>query len=201
MTGVINLSKGQRINLSKSDGSELTKFCVGANWGAIVKKGWISDTVENVDLDLSIVLLDENNKNIDTCYFGRKSIAGVLHSGDDRTGDVGGDDGLDNEVITVDLMKIDPRTRKVAVILNSFQGHFFGEIPYAGVRVFEGTPERPSNIIASFKIENEPAFKTSKGLILASLYLHEGKWKARAIGHPVPDSRIDGTMDKFVQMF
>ena len=31
----INLEKGQRINLEKSNGSKLTNFCVGCNWGAI----------------------------------------------------------------------------------------------------------------------------------------------------------------------
>lgn len=31
----ICLEKGQRINLEKSNGSKLTAFCVGCNWGAI----------------------------------------------------------------------------------------------------------------------------------------------------------------------
>ena len=31
----INLEKGQRINLEKTNGSKLTNFCVGCNWGAI----------------------------------------------------------------------------------------------------------------------------------------------------------------------
>jgi tellurium resistance protein TerZ len=34
----INLEKGQRINLEKSDGAKLQNICVGINWGAIVKK-------------------------------------------------------------------------------------------------------------------------------------------------------------------
>ena len=31
----INLEKGQRINLEKSNGSKLQNICVGINWGAI----------------------------------------------------------------------------------------------------------------------------------------------------------------------
>ncbi|MFD2144611.1 TerD family protein [Mucilaginibacter antarcticus] len=34
----INLEKGQRISLEKSDGKKLQNICVGINWGAIVKK-------------------------------------------------------------------------------------------------------------------------------------------------------------------
>lgn len=39
----IRLEKGQRINLEKNNGAKLTQFCVGCNWGSIIKK-WISWT-------------------------------------------------------------------------------------------------------------------------------------------------------------
>lgn len=35
----INLEKGQRINLEKSNGTKLNNICVGVNWGAIESKG------------------------------------------------------------------------------------------------------------------------------------------------------------------
>ena len=34
----IKLEKGQRINLEKETGVKLTNFCVGCNWGAVIKK-------------------------------------------------------------------------------------------------------------------------------------------------------------------
>ena len=34
----IKLEKGQRINLEKETGAKLTNFCVGCDWGAIIKK-------------------------------------------------------------------------------------------------------------------------------------------------------------------
>ncbi len=37
----INLVKGQKISLVKDDGSSLSNFCVGANWGALTKKGFL----------------------------------------------------------------------------------------------------------------------------------------------------------------
>lgn len=51
----IKLEKGQRINLEKESGTKLTNFCVGCNWGAIIKKKLfgLSTSVVDVDLDLS----------------------------------------------------------------------------------------------------------------------------------------------------
>jgi len=37
----VNLVKGQKISLQKSDGSKLNSFCVGANWGVIEKKDFL----------------------------------------------------------------------------------------------------------------------------------------------------------------
>ena len=68
----INLQKGQRINLEKSNGSKLQNICVGINWGAIEKKGWFGGTSkEAVDLDASCALYDDNKNLLDIIYFGQ----------------------------------------------------------------------------------------------------------------------------------
>ena len=67
----INLEKGQRINLEKSNGSKLTNFCVGCNWGAIIKKsffGLVSNTVD-VDLDLSCLMFHAEGNPVDDMYY------------------------------------------------------------------------------------------------------------------------------------
>ena len=75
----INLEKGQRINLEKSNGSKLTEFCVGVNWGAIMhavqeKSGFLGLSTKtvmrelDVDVDLSCVMTDDNGNLIDTLY-------------------------------------------------------------------------------------------------------------------------------------
>ena len=50
---MLNLTKGDKLDLVKNDGSKLTNFCVGLNWGAIVKSGMFGfgTTKEAVDLD------------------------------------------------------------------------------------------------------------------------------------------------------
>jgi tellurium resistance protein TerZ len=111
----INLTKGQKIDLRKESGEKLTSFCVGVNWGAIEKKALfgLSKSQQSVDLDLSCILIDNNNNLCDHLYsplyriealqqFGLPkgkliSVDGALkHTGDDLEGDKGGDDGLDN---------------------------------------------------------------------------------------------------------
>jgi len=103
----ISLEKGQRISLEKN-GSGLNRVCVGVNWGAIEKKGFFGTKKVAVDLDASIGLFKETKELIDVVYFGQlKSRDGsIAHSGDDRTGDLDGDDGLDNEIITIELSKV-----------------------------------------------------------------------------------------------
>ncbi len=62
-------------------------------------------------------------------YFGnlRSRNGSVKHSGDDLTGDVNGDDGLDNEVITVDFSQLEPNVEHVAMVLNSYRGRTSGQ--------------------------------------------------------------------------
>ena len=103
----ISLVKGQKISLVKDNGNQLTAFCVGANWGMITTKGFFGGIKkEAVDLDLSAGFYDGNKNVQGMVYFDELSIAGVSHSGDDLTGDADGDDGLDNEVLNIDLSRI-----------------------------------------------------------------------------------------------
>ena len=118
----IKLEKGQRINLEKGSGAKLTNFCVGCNWGAITKKAFfgLTTTTVDVDLDLSCLMFDANGEVIDHIWSPLYNLAKIglpkgkldsndralHHTGDDLTGDQNGDDGLDNEIITVDLARV-----------------------------------------------------------------------------------------------
>lgn len=88
-------------------------------------------TTEAVDLDASCAQFDAQGNIIDKVWFRHlaSNDGAIKHSGDDLTGDMDGDDGLDNEVITVDLHKVNPRTDKIAFVLNSFRGQDFKLIP------------------------------------------------------------------------
>lgn len=68
----------------------------------------------------------------------------MYHTPDDTEGDKGGDDGLDNEIITVDLTKVNPVIDQIFFFLNIYQPRNidFQRIPYVAIRMYEGTPKR-----------------------------------------------------------
>ena len=124
----IRLEKGQRINLEKESGTKLTNFCVGCNWGAIIEKKFfgLSTHVVDVDLDLSCMMFDAAGNVVDHIWSPLYNFRGKLpqgkldsndhalhHTGDDLTGDQNGDDGLDNEIITVDLNRVSSNVNSI----------------------------------------------------------------------------------------
>ncbi len=191
----INLSKGQKISLKKDNGSDLNSFCVGANWGAIETTGLFGGKKKKaVDLDLSAGVFDSNKNMTEIIYFGNLQSAGISHSGDDTTGDIDGDDGLDNEVININLSQIPANIDNVVFVLNSFQGQDFATIPFASIRLYEGTPERVNNIVATYNVSSDAQFYGFVSMILGKLYRRNGEWKFSAIGEPTKDKKLEQTL-------
>ena len=193
----INLVKGQKINLAKSDGTSLTKFCAGANWGVL-------PSGEAVDLDLYAATFDANGNTVEIIGYGEEWASrngAILHSGDDLVGDEDGDDGLDNEIVTVDLSRLDARVEKIALFLTSFGGHDFARVPHASVRIYEGTNERVTNVIARYDIGREPSFSGNVVMIMGMFYRYKGAWKFNAIGVPTGDTDYRGAMQSIKRMF
>lgn len=201
----INLQKGQRINLEKSNGSKLQNICVGINWGAIEKKSFfgLAKSKEAVDLDGSCAMFTENKQLVEVVYFRNlKSKDGaVKHSGDDLTGDTGGDDGLDNEVISLDFTRLDPSVNYVAFVLNSFRGQDFATIPYASIRIYEGTPSRVTEVFAKYDIANGAGFAGHVSMVMGVFYKKNGEWKFNAIGEPTKDRNLQETVDTVAQTY
>ena len=210
----INLTKGQRINLKKDNGSSLTQFCVGCNWGSIVKSSGflgLGKKVEDVDLDLSCVIFDDKGELIDHIYsplyrpeflsrygmppgkVNSRDFA-LSHSGDDRKGDSDGDGGLDNEIITVDLTRVAPEVSQIYFFLNNCGKEDFSQIPYASIRMFEGTPNSVKEVFASYNVAAEPKYRGMTALIMGKLYRRNGEWKFSAIGDAFPDKNLCDTI-------
>jgi len=217
----INLSKGQKIDLKKSSGESLTNFCVGVNWGAIESKGGflgLSKKVQSIDLDLSCVLIDDQNKIADHLYsplykeevlrqFGlqkgklQTSDKAMKHSGDDLAGDTGGDDGLDNEIITIDLSKINPKVSQIFFFLNNAGKEDFSQIPYSKIRMYEGTPTKVVSEFASYNVSAEGQYANKRSIIMGKLYKREGEWKFSAIGDPTEDTFLGQTIQRIVKNY
>ena len=218
----IRLEKGQRINLEKETGAKLTNFCAGCNWGAIVKKsffGLMSSNVD-VDLDLSCLMFDIDGKPIDHIWsplyhFGDRKIGlpngkldsidrALHHSGDDLTGDQDGDDGLDNEIITVDSNRVNNNVNSIVFFLNiynnnEYSGDFSG-IPYASIRMFEGTPDKaPKQVFAQYDVATKTDCVGMRALVMGKLYRRNGDWKFAAIGDAFPDPSIVNTIARVMK--
>lgn len=193
----INLAKGQKIDLTKNN-SSLEKIFLGLNWGMIESKGFFGGTSKkSVDLDASCAVFDENKKLLNIVYFGKlKNPNGsIQHSGDDLTGDSDGDDGLDNEIIAVDLKSLPKEATQIIFILNSFQGQDFATIPFARIRIFEGSFSRVDNVIATFDIANDEKFSGYVSMIMGKLYKTDGEWKFSAIGEPTQDKKLQDSVN------
>lgn len=229
----INLQKGQRINLEKNNGSKLTNFCVGCNWGALVKmmptevvvnEGFLGfgrktewrdvRTTIDVDLDLSCLMFDEEGKVIDHIWsplyrFGDKNIGlpngkldsidrALHHTGDDTEGDQNGDDGLDNEIITVDLTRVNSRVAQIVFFLNIYNNEDFGgdfsEIPYASIRMYEGTPSKVREVFAQYDVATKGNCAGMRALVMGKLYRRNGEWKFVALGDAFEDRTIINTI-------
>jgi tellurium resistance protein TerZ len=215
------LEKGQRINLEKSDGSKLTEFCVGVNWGAIEIAGnflGFGTKTINVDLDLSCVLVDANGKLFDHIYsplykpeflsrYGMPkgkldtNDCALHHSGDDLEGDKGGDDGLDNEIITVNLTKVNPSVSQIFFFLNNVGKEDFSQIPYAKIRMYEGTPTKVKSVFASYDVSADYQYRSKRAIIMGKLYRKDGEWKFNAIGDPTEDGNLCETIARIIKSY
>ena len=217
----IRLEKGQRSNLEKGNGSKLTNFCVGCNWGAIIKKTFfgLSSTVVDVDLDLSCLMFNANGEAVDHIYsplyrFGDRNVGlpngkvdsidrALHHTGDDTQGDQNGDDGLDNEIITVDLSRVNDNVYQIVFFLNiynneDFQGDF-SEIPYASIRMYEGTATRVREVFAQYDVATKTECVGKRALIMGKLYRRNGEWKFAAIGDAYEDASIIYTIARVMK--
>lgn len=217
----IRLEKGQRINLEKSNGSKLNNFCVGCNWGAIQSKGGflgLGKSLKDVDLDLSCVMLDQNGKMIDHIYsplYKREFLSqygmplgkmdsidfALHHSGDDLKGDQNGDDGLDNEIITVNLTKVNPNVNQIIFFLNNCGKEDFSQIPYASIRMYEGTPNYVKEVFASYDVAASPQYQGMTALIMGKLYKRNGEWRFSAIGDAYPDPHLCQTIKRITNNY
>ena len=210
----INLEKGQRINLEKDGGQKLTNFCVGCNWGAITKKAFfgLTSKVVDVDLDLSCLMFNAEGEVVDHIWSPAYNLSSLglpkgkldsldralHHTGDDRQGDQNGDDGLDNEIITVDLARVNDEVNSIVFFLNiynneEYTGDFSG-IPYATIRMYEGTPRKVNSVFAQYNVATKTECVGKRALIMGKLYRRNGEWKFNAIGDAFEDHSIVNTI-------
>ncbi len=170
----INLEKGQRISLEKQAGGALSKVVMGLGWDAVKKKGFFGSREQNIDLDASAILFNEQGIQIDEVWFNQlKSRDGSLvHTGDNRTGAGEGDD----EQIICYLDKVPAEVKSIVFVVNSFTGQNFSQIENAFCRIVNGANDQE---IAKYNLSCQGSHTAQ---IMAKVYRHNGEWKMHAIG-------------------
>jgi tellurium resistance protein TerD len=168
----INLQKGQKIDIG------LNNISVGLGWNPNEGTG------AQFDLDASAIMIDEGrvipNEGFFIFYGNTDSPEGALHhTGDDPTG--GNSDGGDDESITVDLSKVDPRIREILFVVTIHDAgtrrQNFGQVRDSYIRLVDnGTGTE----VAKYELGED--FSIETGIEFGRLYLRDGKWKFEASG-------------------
>lgn len=172
----INLSKGQKIDLTKTNPG-LTKVLIGLGWDTNRYDGGY-----DFDLDASAFLVGNNgkvNNDLDFIFYNNleHSSKSVLHTGDNRTGEGDGDD----EAIIIDFSKVPSNIEKIAITVTIHdainRGQNFGQVTNAFVRVVN---EENNNEVLRYDLTED--FSVETALVFCELYRHGGEWKFSAIG-------------------
>lgn len=212
------LTKNQSADLVSDKGTPVFDMSVGVNWDMINNAGnskaagflgkvfsavGAGDVVKTaVDLDLSMVFVNDKKQIVDTCYFGNKRLfnGAVQHTGDDLTGDDEQDDN-DNEIIKFQGLKIPFDVKTVFIVLNSFRHQMFDAIPYIGINFYEGLVNKGSKGLrfAEFSMTNDKAFAGKECCILAKLVRTGKGWACEVLGDCTTDRTLRELSDTAVR--
>ena len=172
----INLSKGERISLSK-EAPGMTKAGIGLGWDVNV-----SDTGSDFDLDVSVFMLGANGKIPQDKYFvfynNLKSPDGAVKSmGDSRTGKGEGDD----ETINLELLKVDSTIEEIIFVVTIYEAdkrrQNFGQVRNSYIRIYDGENQQE---ITKYELEED--FSRETAIEFGRLYKKDGEWRFQAVG-------------------
>jgi tellurium resistance protein TerD len=175
-SGVINLSKGGKINLSK-EAPGLKKIMVGLGWDVNA-----FSTGDDFDLDASVFLVDKNGRTQPDGFVFYNNLIGpngcVQHQGDNRTGEGEGDD----EQIYIDLDLVPENIEKIAITITIDQSseekkrQNFGMVSNAYCRLVNTETDKET---VRFDLTED--FSCETAIVAGELYRHNGDWKFSAV--------------------
>lgn len=172
----IQLSKGQRIDLTKSN-PDLTRAIIGLGWDTNKYSGG-----QAFDLDASAFLAGVDGRctgDLDFVFYNNLEhpSQSVIHSGDNRTGEGDGDD----EQLIVDFTKIPSNIDKIAITVTIHDGEQrnqnFGQVSNAFVRLESADTNEE---LLRFDLGEDFSIETA--VVFCELYRHGQDWKFSAVG-------------------
>ena len=119
-----SLPIGQKIQIDPSRGSNIQ---IALQWSFHGAK---------TDIDASVIMIDDCGAIMDAVYYNKllADDGSISHSGDSKDGVIEGYD----EVIAIDLSKINFSVSYLAVLVNAFSGQGFSGVSQAGVSIWQG---------------------------------------------------------------
>jgi tellurium resistance protein TerD len=171
----INLQKGQNVSLSQ-ESPGINKIHAGLGWDTQSFSGTA------FDLDVMLFLTDGNSKVISDNHFvfynNLKSPDGAVeHTGDNLTGDGDGDD----EVILVDLSRVESSVEKVIFTASIHEAETrrqnFGQVKNAYIRIVD-----KANGAEIIRYDLSEDFSIETSVVVGELYRRNNEWKFKAIG-------------------
>ncbi|WP_406349699.1 TerD family protein [Streptomyces sp. NBC_01597] len=166
--GRVSLQKNQTVSLVKGGRPLLAQVKMGLGWEPAFRG-------KDIDLDASVIAYGPQRNHIDSCYFGKLTIlnGAVKHSGDNLTGEGGGDD----EVIVVDLGRLPQEVTALVFTVNSFSGQKFTEVAKAYCRLIDAASGEE---LVRFDLTGAEA---QTGVLMAKLIRQfSGEWDMTAMG-------------------
>lgn len=172
----VNLSKGQKVDLTKSNPG-LTKVVVGLGWD--VNK---YDGGTDFDLDATAFLLGESGKvssDLDFIFYNNKTNTNgsINLSGDNRSGDGSGDD----ESIRIALTTVPAEVHKIAFCITihdaAARRQNFGQVANSYVRILN---EDSGEELIRYDLGED--FSVETAVVVGELYRHGSEWKFSAVG-------------------
>ncbi len=193
----VNLQKGQKVNLKKSDGQALSRIRIGLGWDPVKqeKKGGLFGSIfggsaPDIDCDASVIVCKGGRLSgkDDVVYFGnlKHSSGAIVHTGDNLTGEGEGDD----EQILVDLTAVPQDYDKLVFVVNIYdcesRKQDFGMIANAFIRICD---ERTGEEFCRYNLSESYAGMTA--MIFGEIYRYNGEWKFNAIGQGTKDKGLN----------
>ncbi|AYN41957.1 TerD family protein [Streptomyces dangxiongensis] len=179
--GRVSLEKRQTVSLVKDGRPLLSQVRMGLGWEPAFRG-------RDIDLDASVIAYGPQRDHIDSCYFGKLTIlnGSVKHSGDNLTGEGGGDD----EVIVVDLGRLPQEVSGLVFTVNSFSGQKFTEVAKAYCRLVDAATDEE---LVRFDLTGaEPR----TGVLMAKLVRQfSGEWDMTALGDFVKARTVRNMVD------
>jgi len=171
------------IQLEKKKPISIIKEKPGLN-NIIAGLGWDPSNVNghSVDLDLSLFMLGANGKLVADEYFifynnATSPDGSTNYPGDSRGGEGDGDD----EVINIDLSKIDSSVEFLyfAVTIDKCEerGHNFGHVQNSYINIRNAAD---NSILCQYELKE--SFTNEDSIIIASISRNGGAWNVEALG-------------------